>query len=709
MQAKYVSVRPFWFRLFLVFVLGAGGLFWLLLASQAAYSQIHPVTTTIWYVKAGAVGENDGSSWEDAFTDLQDALAVALPDQEIWVAAGLYKPTGDETDREATFQLLDGVAIYGGFAGDETERDQRDWETNVTVLSGDIDDNDITDPNGVVTDTANIVGGNSYHVVTGSGVTTTAILDGFFITAGQADASNSTGPFDYIPGSPVLTPILFNSNITGIHGGGMYNFESSPTLTNLSFSGNHAYAGGGGLANNDSRPVLINVTFSSNSATLGGGGMLNLNGSDPVLTGVSFVNNNADAGGGLYNYHSGTTLINVSFSGNSASSAAGLINVTSSPVLTEVLFIDNLADLYGGGMVNYLDSNPTLTNVSFISNSATVGGGILNINSDPILAHLVFANNSVDLYDDEFGSGGGMANHGSSPTLTNVSFFNNSAVIDGGGMANHEGSHPVLTNVLFSGNKAGQRGGGIYAGASEGGLTLSLTNVTLSGNNAGEWGGAVFNQNTGMVIRNSIVWGNQDSSGVGTPAASISNTGTLPAISYSLVQGSNGSGDDWYEELGIDLGNNLDVDPLFIDPPDPADAPTDKGNLRLQTGSPAIDAGNNEYIEGVESDLDGNPRIIGPFVDLGPYENQEVISYTITVHIVGEGSVALEPDQNDYLYGELVTVTAVANPGWSFAGWEGDLSGDANPAELVMDGNKVITAVFVRHSFSLYLPMIVKQ
>jgi hypothetical protein len=280
MQAKYVSVRPFWFRLFLVFVLGAGGPFWLLLASQAAYSQIHPVMITIWYVKADAEGDNDGSSWEDAFTDLQAALAVVQPGQEIWVAAGLYKPTGEETDREATFQLLDDVAIYGGFAGDETEREQRDWETNVTVLSGDIDNNDITDPSGVVTDTANIVGGNSYHVVTGSGVTTTAILDGFFITAGQtagqADASNSSGPFDYIPGSPVLTPISFNSNIAGIHGGGMYNFESSPTLTNLSFSGNHAYAGGGGLANNDSRPVLINVTFSSNSATLGGGGMLNL-------------------------------------------------------------------------------------------------------------------------------------------------------------------------------------------------------------------------------------------------------------------------------------------------------------------------------------------------------------------------------------------------------------------------------------------------
>ena len=78
------------------------------------------------YVKAIASGANNGSSWDDAFTDLQAALAAAEWGDEIWVAAVTYKPTID-TDRTKSFVMTAGVAIYGGFAGGETEREGRDW------------------------------------------------------------------------------------------------------------------------------------------------------------------------------------------------------------------------------------------------------------------------------------------------------------------------------------------------------------------------------------------------------------------------------------------------------------------------------------------------------------------------------------------------------------------------------------------------------
>ncbi|PWH20741.1 MAG: hypothetical protein DDG58_01295 [Ardenticatenia bacterium] len=94
-------------------------------------------------------GMNNCSSWANVCS-LQAALTIATSGDEIWVKKGVHKPTLDPTKRTASFTLKDGVALYGGFAGTETSRDQRDWRANVTVLSGDIDNNDTTDVNGVV-------------------------------------------------------------------------------------------------------------------------------------------------------------------------------------------------------------------------------------------------------------------------------------------------------------------------------------------------------------------------------------------------------------------------------------------------------------------------------------------------------------------------------------------------------------------------------
>ena len=204
------------------------------------------------YVKRNASGANAGTSWTDAYTHLQSALG-ASPCTEIWVAAGTYKPTGG-TDRNVTFQLKNGVAVYGGFAGTETTRTQRDPAVNATTLSGDIGAAGNSD--------------NSYHVVTG---VTGATLDGFTITAGNA---NGNYPNDY--------------------GGGMYNESSNPTLTNVTFSGNSAGGSGGGLSNYLSSPMLSNVIFNGNTANYGGGGMFN-SASHPTLTNVTFSGNSANS------------------------------------------------------------------------------------------------------------------------------------------------------------------------------------------------------------------------------------------------------------------------------------------------------------------------------------------------------------------------------------------------------------------------------
>src|SRR5207237_586928 len=132
------------------------------------------------------------------------------------------------------------VRVYGGFAGTETMRSQRNPTTNVTILSGDIG------TVGVATD-------NSYHVVTSdSTVTATGILDGFTVTSGQADgASDPTdrGGGAYVNlGSPSFVGVIFSGNSAGNRGGGVRVAAGSPSFTNCTFQGNSASAAGAGLS-----------------------------------------------------------------------------------------------------------------------------------------------------------------------------------------------------------------------------------------------------------------------------------------------------------------------------------------------------------------------------------------------------------------------------------------------------------------------------
>jgi LPXTG-site transpeptidase (sortase) family protein len=341
------------------------------------------------YAAPASLGEGNCSSWANACT-LADALAFAMSGEQVWVKAGVHYPVATTSDpRRATFTLKNGVQVYGGFAGTPGTEDNfsvRDWQTNKTILSGDIDQNDInTDGNYIAEKTTHIQGNNAYHVVTGGGTNNTAVLDGFVITAGQANGGS------------------FPDNV----GGGMFNQSSSPTLSNLIFSGNSAY-GGGGMDNDYSNPTLTNVTFSGNSATFGGG-MLNTSNSSPMLTNVTFSGNSASGGGGMYNHSSSPTLRNLIFSGNSAAFGGGMFNASnSSPMLTNVAFSGNSAGS-GGGMYNDL-SNPKLTNVTFSGNSATNGGGMYNFSSSPKLTNVIIWGST---------SGGSIANASSSnPTIS---------------------------------------------------------------------------------------------------------------------------------------------------------------------------------------------------------------------------------------------------------------------------------------------------
>jgi len=406
--------------------------FWLImLVITLLFSLSTPPTVThatgVIFAKPVATGAGNCLSWGDACT-LQTALSGATSDSEIWVAAGTHKPTTVETDRQSTFQLKGGVSLFGGFAGAETARDQRNPAVNITILSGDIDHNDSQTP--IITDPATVTGNttNSLHVVTGSAGAT---LDGFTITAGNANG------VDACPG-------------TGC-GGGMVNISgSNPILTNLIFRGNSSSINfGGGMYNHGSSPTLTNVTFANNRA-YNGAGMANISSSYPILTNVAFDTNSANWGGGMYNWASSPILNNVTFKDNWAQYGGGMENDQgSSPILTDVTFSGNDGFHSGGGMYNNNYSNPALTNVTFSDNTVLIndGGGIYNWYSSPTLTNVTFRDNLTSY------SGGGMYNGHSSPTLTNVTFSNNSGGNRGAGMGNEFSSNPVIRNTIFWNNE----------------------------------------------------------------------------------------------------------------------------------------------------------------------------------------------------------------------------------------------------------------
>ena len=333
------------------------------------------------YAKPIASGAGDCTSWANACT-LQSALSAAVSGDQIWVQAGVHKPGTTRTD---TFTLKNGVSIYGGFAGTETLLSQRDWQTNLTILSGDIDNNDTnTDGNFIAETPADIQGDNAYHVATGSLTNSSAVLDGFMITAGQANGSSSPscdggGMFNQ-DASPQLTNLIFRGNLSTCAGGGMHNFNSQPLITGVTFINNTSVDGGGMINNHYSDPILINVVFYGNSATNRGGGMANGgDNTDPVLRGVRFENNTAvNSGGGIYNgmYNStGGLLTDVIFKGNSAADGGGMNNNNVSPTLINGIFQDNSAT-YGGGIYNYR-SAMEIINVTFTGNTALTQGGAM--------------------------------------------------------------------------------------------------------------------------------------------------------------------------------------------------------------------------------------------------------------------------------------------------------------------------------------------
>ncbi len=338
------------------------------------------------FVDAEATGANNGSSWADAYLCLQDALTRALRYDEILVAQGTYRPDQGAGltagDRTATFQLVNELPMYGGHAGvSAPDPNARDIQLYKTILSGDLSGNDVGFTNNSE---------NSYHVVTGSGTEPSTVLDGFIITAGNANGSGEDasggGMINRPNGNLTISNCTFMGN-WAVQGGGMRNFDhSSPTLTNCQLRGNSGLSGAGIYNGYYSSPTFTNCAFSGNTAT-NGGGMYNHLGSDATAFNCTFSGNSANSsGGGVYNYNNTPVLTNCTFSGNTAGrSGGGIYNYNNNPMLTNCILWGNSDD---GGMdesaqIYNTDTSPVV-NYCCIQGCTVSLGGIANIDEDPL-------------------------------------------------------------------------------------------------------------------------------------------------------------------------------------------------------------------------------------------------------------------------------------------------------------------------------------
>ena len=251
----------------------------------------------------------DGLGWATAWPTIRDALAVVAEGQEIWIAKGVYYPDevagGETNSADDSFVLTDHVALVGGFNGDETFADAADPETNITVLSGDIEQDDANvDINGVHTgfESANLhVGTNADQIVYGLSVS--ARLTGLIISGGgSGGAGNVRGAGIYYVGPKLVverTRVLYNRATN--EGGGIYANNGTTTILLDEVEVDHNYGGiaGGGLyMNNGGFLEVYRSSFTNNEAN-GGGGINLTNGSKARIENTTIADNTANVGGGI--------------------------------------------------------------------------------------------------------------------------------------------------------------------------------------------------------------------------------------------------------------------------------------------------------------------------------------------------------------------------------------------------------------------------
>lgn len=528
-------------------------------------------------MSSAASGANDGSSWADAYTSLVDGLANASFGVEVWVSSGIYTPWDAPN---LSFELPSGVKLYGGFDGTESSLAERDWEANLTILSGNIDNLEyskivllITDPD------------------------TSTLVDGFTIK----DALD----LDPIPCSEMFP----------CHSGGVELQFNTPgagfgfTLRNCILRDNHTNQGAGMSVFGGGVPyhlLIENCRVEDNWANFGTGGLFIVDGGENIMIReCSFLLNNSvwGGGGGIFIYDTAFDALSIH--------------------LSSCLFQDNYIDNGGGGGIGILTSSSqteiTIDSCVFFENNIGTPG---NIESAGIGGAIYMYLKSIELI------------YPPPVVVRNSSFIKNYAIFDGGAICLYS-NQARIENCTFIRNKAGRKGGGIFFHSTiEDSLSVSLTNDTFVGNESDEGGEAINIRDGKYFITNCLFHGHETD-----PEDHIINIyNALIFAENNFFDVSNC--DSVYVEEGVGgsvfdcaTTNLFNIDPLFVDEA--------VGDYRLDYCSPLIDEGNQTVVGelNIETDITGMDRVINEAPDIGAYENDDVLVNLFTQNLSCSGEM----------------------------------------------------------------------
>lgn len=356
---------------------------------------------TVHHVRASlATGANDGTSWSNAFRGplaVRTALAIAAPGDEVWVALGTYVPA-PVGQPGVSFDLSNGVALYGGFQGNETLRTQRSPTSHPTILSGDLAGN------GSAAGTQS--NDNSFHVVAATSVDSSAVLDGFTITGGYARCCASVsegGGIRIVDASPVIRGCTFTRNVSEVRGGDVCVNGGSPLFESCQFTGGSGSRLGTCIAQTGTSSSTVRRCLFTGTPDVGGGPRgvgIHSDSTSPVpllvedcqfsITCPPFV---CAAGVGILADQGSQLIVKRSqFIGNTSCGGGGGIHCDGVGVIDRCVFMGNEGQFDGGAALYTATGHVTVSNC-VINGNDRAGFSTLLAHGTMVLVNCTIVNN----------------------------------------------------------------------------------------------------------------------------------------------------------------------------------------------------------------------------------------------------------------------------------------------------------------------------